>query len=349
MKQTPAVITKDLPEVPAMKMISLFSKGEFKEEFLLAVKTEFAPFLQKANELANSAATMVISNSTELDAAKGRLLDASSWIKLLETSHKTTKGPLKLLVDILDSEKKNIVDIAEKAKVTLTSKVTFKETMDKQAKEAKLREELAAKQAQDKLILEGTTVISRMVANIKSMIFGGEMVTKNGTSQRPGCFTLDELETVERTVANKLPGVSTFHPDCAIVYSQAVETINRMIIGRKTSILNGETVLSDIEMAAISDSTEILSDQKEQMEAANRKAEKAIEESQKGFRRTIEYEVFDINKVPREYLMVDEAKINEYKVSNRDKILEELKKPEGTGHGFIDGLRFSVKQTSIVR
>ena len=348
MNKTPAIITKS-QEVPAMKMISLFNEGEFKENFLLAVKTEFAPFLQKANELTDSAASMVISNSNELDAAKGRLLDTTSWMKLLDTSHKTTKEPLKTLVDILDSKKKEIVDIATKAKTTLTAKVTFKEMIDKQAKETKLREELAEKQAQDKLVMEDTKIISSMTSNVKSMIFGGEMVTKNGTSQRPGCFTLDELEIVERTVANKLPGVSTFHPNCANSYSQAIETINKMLIARKTSIMNGETVLSDVEMAAISDSTEILSDQKEQMDAINRKAEKAIEESQKGFRRTIKYEVFDINKVPREYLIVDETKINEFKVSNRDRILEELKKPNGTGHGFIEGLRFSVEQTSIVR
>lgn len=332
-----------------MEMISPFNEEEFKQSFLVAVNTEFEPYRIKAKELTDAAGTIVISNSGDLDMARGRILDTTSWMKLLDSSHKTIKAPLKCLVDILDSKKKEISDMVLSAKGVLTSKISFKETLDKQAKEKELRNAQILKQAEDKLILADTEIISRMVSNIKSMIFGGEMVTSKATTQRPGCFTLDELETVERIVASKLPGVSKFHVDCAAVYGQAIEMINGMIIGRKTSIMNGETVLSDIEMTVISDSTTILTNQMSQMARDDRKAEKAIEESQKGFRRTIQYEVIDINRIPREYLMLNESKINEYKTLYREQILEEMKKPEGTGHGFIEGLRFSVDQVSIIR
>ena len=342
--QLPATITQ---------MISPFNEGEFKEKFQVALKDHFAGFETKANELATTASTITVNNADELSIARQRILDISTWVKNLTAKHKECKDPLFTLTKMMDTKKKSLEEKFEASKDTITKKITFWETVEKRKAATELLELKERNREKNALIVADTLRIDRMVSNIRAMLYGGDVINSQGSFPKKGCFTIEEAEDVERVVSANIPGPEKFHTECFSIYQNATRLITEMITARKNSLLTTSgTVLSDVEAAIISETTTIVADQDRQSKAVEKSFDKQIENTEKGFRRDIKWEVFDINKVPREYLTIDSEKLNNYKVEHRDEILEALKADHSVTNAppnFIAGIKFSVEQKSIVR
>jgi hypothetical protein len=331
-------------------MISRFDNKDFREQFQTALKDEFKNFNAKALELAESAGKIKVKSADQLGIAKSRILDIASWIKNLEKVHKSIKDPLLTLSRMVDGEKKKIEESFESSKKSINTTITFYETLEKRRIAMELEEEKRLKAEKDALVMKDVARIELMVSNVRAMLYGGFVTNSKGTTQRPGSFTLAEVENVENIVKTSLPAATAFHSDCLPVYQNAVKLLGEIINARKESVMTTQgTTLSDTEAALAIESSSIVADQARVIRQEDKKLDKQIENTEKGFRRTIEYEVFDLNRVPKEFLMLDESKINQYKIDHRDEILEKLKAVEGTGHGIIEGIRFRVNQTSIVR
>jgi hypothetical protein len=331
-------------------MISPFEEELFQENFIASVNNEFSSFEAKALELTNSSATIVVNNQEDIDIAKGRILDITSWINMLLTKHKEFKKPFLFFANTLDAKKKKLEEDLTASKNVINSKITFRETILKKEKADLLIAQKAKKDEEDKLILTDTMRLSRLVSNIRAMLYGGQFINSEGVSHKEGCFSLLEVEKIEQVVVNNLPKPEKFHEKCLETYKTSVRLISDMILARKTAVMTTSgTVISDTEAAIISETTTIIADQERILVAESKKADKAIVNAGKGFRRDIEYEVFDLSRVPKEFLTINESAIIKYKQENRELILDSLKDNKGDGHGFIAGIKFSVKTSSIVR
>lgn len=339
-----------LPVLTPQEMISLFNEKEFRDQFELAVIDKFLKFETKSKELTDISVRLSISSNEDLDVAKSRILDIASWTKMLVQTHKEIKSPLLEITRILDSKKKTIEETINNAKEIISTKVTFFDTIQKRAEAVRLQAELDDKLREDQLVIADTKRIERMVSNVRSLLFGGIFVNDVGTSTKPGAFTLIEVERIEEVISRSLPQQNNFRFECRQAYVDAIKIINDMIIARAESVMstNG-TVLSGKEAAILSEVGSIMEYQGERLSRENEKINRDLEKTNKGFRRVIVYDTIDINRIPREFLCVDESKINEYKIKFREEILEGLKMGTRGAHTFIEGIRFRVEQTSIVR
>lgn len=331
-------------------MMIPFNEPTFAENFQSGLSVEFAKYNIKSTELASVSAIITVNNQQELEIAKSRVLDAGSWIKMIVADHKKLKTPFLEVTRILDAEKKKIEESFSQSKSTIETKITFYETIEKRRIAEELAEKLREKEKQDALILADTAKINNIVSNVKAFLYGGTVNNSKGSFQKTGCFTIAEVEKVEEGIKKSLPGPAEFREECSQVYQESMRLIGEMIVARKQSLLTtAGNVISDEEASVLADTNTIVVDQARRLNAGTIAIERLAEVNEKGMRRTIEYEVFDVSRVPREFLMIDESKLNKYKIDNREKILEALKDNKAGGHTFIDGIRFSVDMKSIVR
>lgn len=337
-------------QVEITTMMLPFNEPSFADNFQKGLAVEFAKYATKMTELANTSSIITVNNQQELEIAKSRVLDAGSWIKMIEADHKKLKAPFLEVTRILDSEKKTIAESFAKSKSAIETKITFFETIEKRKKADELAAQLKEKEKQDALILADTEKINNIVSNVKAFLYGGIVNNSKGSFQKAGCFTIAEVEKVEEGIKKSLPGPAEFREECFQVFQQSMQLISEMIVARKQSLLTTSgTVLSDQEASILADSNTVVVDQERRLNAGTIAIERQVEVNEKGMRRTIVFDVFNLALVPREYLMLDESKINQFKIDHREKILEALKDGKPGGHSFIDGIRFSVDMKSIVR
>jgi hypothetical protein len=334
----------------ASQMISPFESKPFKQQFEIALTDEFLKYEAKTKEMIEISSKISINNSEELLVAKSRLLDVKSWVTKLIDAHKKIKSPLLEITRMLDGKKKGIETSFESAKASLETKITLWETVAKRAEAARIQAEIDEKNKINEIVLKETERLNRLVSNVKAMLYGGKFVNDSGESIKPGCFTVADVEQIEGVVNRNLPGPAMFRAETQPAYIETMTMVTDMITARKESLqVTDGQVLSGKELSILAETSSVVLNQQQRLQREDEKLDRALDNTNKGFRREIQYDVFDLGRVPREFLTIDTEKLNAYKVEHRQRILEGLQNGTIQPHGFIDGIRFYVHQTSIVR
>lgn len=195
-------------------------------------------------------------------------------------------------------------------------------------------------------------LIYYILVSVKKL-FGGSITTKKGVSkyiEKPA--TLEEFNAVVKEINDRFPDSSTFHEDIReIAIDFSVQIIKTAEFVRENCLT---TEFEDVLKTAYAQKIPNLMKDfeiKQIVSKKEQKLEKTVSDMTTskgtGLRTDIEFSVMDPNEVPRDYLSVDNSKVNAYKRDNRDAILKLIK--EGKALDIIPGIKFTVKQQTIIR
>lgn len=321
-----------------------------KESFDLEVKKSLNPVREQIGKLTETVNKIVINSNSDLETAESRLLDLRALEKMLIRKHKDIKSVLSPLVKSIDGEKKSIVDILVRLKETISSKITSYQTLAKSALAKELEDKLKEENIQKQVKLKQIQRIGNILSNMRAMIYGGIVVNKDGQFNKNGCFTVEDISKMRSILDRGVPPVTEFHTENHVAYHDMIGGITKMIEDRNKSIISGKNVndgLDDSSASIIATSVEKNKKYESAISNSTRTIEKQLESTNKGFRKTINYKVFNEALISRELLCLDKEKMKIYLSENREKILKEMK--DGHDGHYIDGIKFTVDMASIVR
>ena len=252
--------------------------------------------LSQRDELLQTIKAITIDSRESLLIANNTLKLAGAIEKEVERIHKEGKAPYLAEGKKWDAAKKEILDGLDIAKKEANQKM-----IDWQNKEAKrMKDELAAEMKPHLERLE------LMKNRILVMLNGGEALTITGSKITYVALTKSEqCKDVRDFVTTRFPAVEEFGK----AQPQAEELISYLLalIDSKEKELAGAKVEAVEEIEFKVDESIISAD---------------IKAQEVGMVNKWTFRITDINTIPREFLMVDEAKLKEYIKTNKNSLPE---------------------------
>ena len=194
---------------------------------------------------------------------------------------------------------------------------------------------------------------------VLALIYGGEYKTTAGeTRVVNGCKCVADCEALKILVTQKFPAPSSLkymNKEAETIFTSLIDKIQqyKALIPtlQKNDNSAAEKVRSEIKSAASVEANNIVmnatADIIAKKAADEKQLDKSVAEAKKGLRRTVKFEVVNTRLIPSDYLMVDDAKVNEYISINKEGIMQVIK--EGGAESIIPGIKFIVHDQNIGR
>lgn len=325
------------------------------------IAEKFREIKDKLPELDNLSNELKVVTEQHLVVATNNVQQVAQFIKDVEKTKKLLGNPYYLTYKAINEYCKPIMDTLERIKSRFSSEIANY----KIAQEATARAEAARKQKElDDLRIEKeeeSKKITRIERQLIARIFGGIYYDKTGASHRVnGCLKSEDCNVLLKWVNETAPGKDKFkhYPN---EYEEMLAVSLRRLAKHKADLIILESKVDpDDKAKAMENMTDarITAEIKssERSEASARKVEKEIRheeiksekeiaEAGKGLRSTLKFEVYDEKLIPREFLSIDNVKVNKFTDDNREQIKRWLQ--EGTE--IIPGIKFFVEDGFVVR
>ena len=202
--------------------------------------------------------------------------------------------------------------------------------------------------------------INRIQSQLVARIYGGWWMNKNNERKSSaGALKTDDCDAIAETIKDNIPKSDAF-THLAEDYETAITGIKKNLSEHKANLINlssdSKTLREDAQKlinkaknrAGIETvekkeemTKEIVSEAKKEIKSAD----KQVAEAGKGMRKTLHFEVTEFDKIPREFLALDETKVREWANENKVNVKQKMK----DGEVVIDGLNFFLKDAFVSR
>lgn len=323
------------------------------------IEKPFKVFEVELNRLKNACLLITVENDASSEIAMGNIKQINSIISSVERLYSDKKRPILEYTRMLDEIKNRVIKIGEETVSAMKLRISSYQQVQAAIANKKAEEERAKLEEKRKVIEGFKTEINRIATKINAMTFGGQYQNPSGEiayAPMPNLEGLKKIKTiVEQLITNSNSYPIELRPHYETIINNATEIINKQILILETKRINGEEPVISIEEInnGIIENSKAINQMNVSTGKMVKKMEMAIEKdvksAEKGLSRKIEYNLVDINKVPIEFLMVDEKKVKAYFVEKRKEILSSLKDGSKSNYEIINGLHVSVNVNVIAK
>jgi cell division septum initiation protein DivIVA len=338
------------------------SKKEELTKSILPIETlkdKFDTFNKNTTDVVTLCNDITVDNKETCELATQHAGRATGLLNDIESLRKVIKDPYLAACKLIDDYTKTIVAPIELAKQRVSVKIKAWKVIE----ESRLKADEEARMKGIEQAMEKKRQIKERLMRIHEMLnarlFGGKYKLNNGEERTsPGCVSQADIDQLRKDVEEKYPRHEEFgeyKEDSLLLTEQLHQKIDQFETNLK-NIQNGgvsasksieeintlrtEANVNVIETAAALDGKLIRME-----ERVVGKVKKEIKEASKGMRTYITFEVTDLWNVPREFLMIDEKAINEYKTQNKELIIDQIKNNKQP----VTGIVFKIEQEFVAR
>jgi hypothetical protein len=304
---------------------------------------------------------MKIDDEDTLKIAENNAGLVKDSINSIEKVRKELKQPYFDTGKTIDSIAKEMTAPLDTVKAKITDEITNYKNL--QAAIAAQAAEKAAENA-NKLADEKAAEIeriSRIESQITARLYGGHWFNSNKQRKdSAGCLQPVDCENLLSTVNEKIPSIDEFthmKDQYSEMTTRVKKKINEFKINLIESMSRSQTVkdnaLKQIEEkrgAGQADINNQKDELKQEVIDENRKTIKAatneVSAATKGVRKTLVIEVDDIEKVPKEWLLINEVKIREWASENKIDLKDKISKE---GSAVVNGIKFTLSSKYVSR
>jgi hypothetical protein len=277
----------------------------------------------------------------------------------IENKRKETKQPFLDASKLIDKVFKEVLTRLEPIKKSINTNVaSYKEVQAAVAREKAIKESekaLEVQGAKNEEILR----VDRIMKQLYSRLYGGEWETPKGKFHSAGCETVDDVKALLKIVTEKVPSPEKF-VHIKNDYSERISSFKAEVNKLRLKIVEANGSDPEVVQHAkafiaqrkneysgnISEkSTEALEQAQRETAKTINQAQKEVKEAGKGVKKILKFELVDINDVPKEWLVVDQTKVREWGMANK----EELKKIMATDNPVMKGHKFYLESQYAAR
>lgn len=324
------------------------------------VEKKFKHLTKKIDTLKDYAMDIIIDSEESLTIAQNNSAEINSILKGIDKVRVEFKGPYFETSKIIDAFAKTLSGPLTKAKGDVNSSIANWKTVQESAARAtaeKIRKD-AEKLADEKA--NEVDRITRIESQLIARLYGGHWFTgKNERRSSAGCLTIDQCNDLLTIIKDKIPPVEDFEylfDD----YRVMKKNILKLLAQHKSSVIelesdskvikeNAEKKIAEAKEAAgiaVNEkkdemTQDIIKEAKEEIKSA----ESEVKDAGKGVRRTLKFEIADIDDIPPEWLLLNDTKVREWINENKDAIKEMLK----GGKNVTKGIKFWLDDSYVSR
>lgn len=335
---------------------------EFQEELLKPAEVSgiFKEINAKTDHFTEYALELVVENDETLVIAENNASDLQEILKNIENVRKLRKDPYYKAGQMIDEFAKGMKKPLENAKEKILAAITNYKRVQEAARQAeadKIRKE--TEKLTDAKALEADR-ISRIQSQLNARLYGGHWMNKNNERQSSaGCVKPEDCEAVLDLVKNKIPKADSFE-HMTEEYDDMVLEVTKNISEHTANLINAnsesKTLKQDAEEKIIQARNKAgikTAEKKEEMKEAiveNAKkeiksADKQVAAAGKGVRKTLKFEITDMEAIPRKWLILDETAVRAWANENKAEVKQKMK----DGEVIIDGLNFYLADGYVSR
>jgi len=316
----------------------------------LMIKEKFAVQRLSIDQLSKTAKDLKVENELAIPIAEGLLKQIKGVVNAVEDAKKLYKQPYKAKMDEIEAYAKELTnDLLINDKRIRDDMKNVKELIiaQKRAEEDRKQKEIQAKALEKE---EKANTLIRISLRLYSMLFGGSVTNKKGITNTFAPMDFSDKKNLNEFldfINQNYPDIGKYvefideHRKIKNSYVEAVKEINTLdtkseeyehslsIIKHRLSIFHNDM------------STEMGSSIDADIKTEKKIIANEMKTASKGIIEKPFYEIVDITKVPKQFIIINENAVSAFFVAERERVLADVK--EGLGLELIPGLEIKIK------
>lgn len=303
---------------------------------------------------------LVVESDEALIIAENNVAEVQTILKNIETVRKLRKAPYMEAGKAIDDYAKELAGPLAEIKDQITSVIgNYKKVQEaaKRAEAEKIRQE-AEKKAKEQA--EEADRIHRIQTQFNARIYGGSWFAQSGERKSSaGCINPDDCDKLSEIIKAKVPKPKDF-TYLQNDYKEMLDKAKTLLAEHKANLINlnseskplredAENQINEAKIRAGIKSQEEKKKMSDEIIDSAKKdiksAEKQADEAGKGLRKVLKFEVIDFDKVPKEFLSVNETKVREWALEHK----EQVKNSMNGEKTALEGIRFYFEETYVSR
>ena len=319
------------------------------------VTKSYKHFVARKDEVEKKLLQVAISDELTLNAARTTLGKGKDLLKEINEFSDSLKRPFAETKSRIETYQKSFVAVLAKNVEIASGRILNYQTIEAEKArelEQKRLDELTAESDKDAADFER---LNRLCVTSICRIFGGNCMVGGKETIFSPLSDEKECQHMRMVFEQKFPAPETFGKfagNMAVIRELSINAINAIEIGYR----NKNSLELALEKKLLEEKFDKeLEKERKRVDKEKTKKEKEISSVAKmamaGTRKTIEYTVIDISKVPLTFLAVDENAVAQYIAANREELKKELADAERSGEKFVEriaGIKF-FNNVSVVK